>query len=450
MVAHRSLLLFALAAFAATTSLAQDVSNIDVLFDWFRKRGGVANAEAGVNKEGWRGLFAKEKIRANGTILAIPQSLVLNLGRETQPMSVHILRVLKEYKLGNHSRFWPHVATWPKPHEIVQECTMDDKFLPMWKAPYSPRDLRAPNCAVTPACFCSPPPPSARRRAPPWSARCREDVQLGCKRFVARIYADLQHEAGLKGWRALLRRLTKGSLHHELRAALRGQEVHISLKDVTYAAAITGTRYLAAPHRPADVIMLPVFDLANHRPGCPTYFKVDVKSGDLLMKAGEEYQAGDEICYEYGDMTDDYAVSAYGFLPEPRTPPRLAYVDERGFVDRPYEPRKVQPLTGPREALVSELARLEALRANLTATPDPLPRPEGAEAWVWDMFKALEGRRLAALEHEAGRVRALLEAAPAEEGVQGEGKGGEGGVGEAGAGGQGKETGQGQGQDKEL
>ncbi len=55
-----------------------------------------------------------------------------------------------------------------------------------------------------------------------------------------------------------------------------------------------------------------------------------------------------------------------------------------------------------------ELERLRGILQGLRATPDPLPpSPPGAD-YVYDMFKELERRRVAALEYEIRRLSAIL------------------------------------------
>ncbi|KAG2498278.1 hypothetical protein HYH03_003539 [Edaphochlamys debaryana] len=379
------------------TLLAQDTSLIDELFSWISKNGGVINAEVRINKDGVRGLFATERIPKLGLIASIPAACMINVGSQSQSASTHIMHVLREYKLGNNSRFWPYIKTWPKYHEMATECNMDDKYVPMWKSDHFP-ERPAPSISLMSSDSSSPAIPlpathdhgsGAAAMLPPWTS-CRE--------------------ANHQTWQGFLRRIWDGSANRELEYTIEevvGKDVEVTLADVKYAAAITVSRYLAVHGRPR-LMMAPIFDLANHDNHCTTYLESYVKSDYLHMKAGVDYEPGDEICYSYGDLRDDYAVSAYGFLPALEDPPRLAYVDHPGFEPRgAYRAPSDDRIAGPPEALRAEVQRLAAIRARITGTPDIVPRAEG-EDWVWDMMKQLEARRIAAIDYELARIAELL------------------------------------------
>ncbi|KAG2498288.1 hypothetical protein HYH03_003549 [Edaphochlamys debaryana] len=278
----------------------------------------------------------------------------MHLGNQSQTASTHIMQALREYKLGNKSRYWPFIKSWPKPGEVVAGCCMDDKYDAMWKAPY-------------------------------W-------------------------EAHHQGWRERLVSLWHDSTQHlgaTVKEAL-GKDVEVTLEDVKYAAAITLTRFLSLPGSRGAMIMAPIFDLANHDRHCANTLE-DFTADFLYLIAGRDYEPGEEICYSYGDLRDDVAVSGYGFLPALEDPPRLAYVDHWQFEGlRDWHGIDTEDdFDGTPEELQAEMRRLEGIRADILSMPDLVPKPEGDD-YVWNMMKELEARRIAAIDYEVTRLKELL------------------------------------------
>ncbi|KXZ55869.1 hypothetical protein GPECTOR_2g1420 [Gonium pectorale] len=173
----------------------------------------------------------------------------------------------------------------------------------------------------------------------------------------------------------------------------------------------SSTRYVLT-HRRRRLLMAPIFDLANHDRSCTTYL-TPYESGNMLhFVAGSDIKQGEEVCYSYGNMRDDYALIHYGFLPDLEDPPRLALVDHRDFKpDSPYTHEEAPddvPLEGEPEVLRAELQRLRNIHDELKATPDTMPpRPPG-EDYLYDTLKELERRRLNALSNEIQRLSFLL------------------------------------------
>ncbi len=54
------------------------------------------------------------------------------------------------------------------------------------------------------------------------------------------------------------------------------------------------TRYLATGTR-ARMIMVPIFDMANHRPDCPHSVSIYDDATELHMVAGRDVEAGEEV-----------------------------------------------------------------------------------------------------------------------------------------------------------
>ncbi|KAG2498286.1 hypothetical protein HYH03_003547 [Edaphochlamys debaryana] len=256
--------------------------------------------------------------------------------------------------MGDKSRFKPYVDSWPKPSEVVAQPNMDLKYVSMWKSEH-------------------------------WEKAHRD-------------------------WHAFLTSLWDGSMNPGLEWTVKEMvgDMPISLADIKYAVAIAGTRYVASAGR-TRLLMAPIYDMANHARTCKNYLSQYDKSDFLHLYAGEDLEAGDEICYAYGALRDDYAAAIYGFLPALEDPPRLAYVDHWQYkYDQRYSVKFTEePFDGTPEQVQVEIARLQAIQDKLRATPDSVPKPKHKD-YVYDMLKELERRRLNALEYEIKRLRNKL------------------------------------------
>ncbi|KXZ55874.1 hypothetical protein GPECTOR_2g1425 [Gonium pectorale] len=271
-------------------------------------------------------------------------------------MQVSVLTVLKELK-DPHSRFKPYVDSWPKPGEVVHTCNFDPKYAPMFKSPH-------------------------------WEQQVRD-------------------------WETHLQRLLSGDMDDSVEYTIREMvgNATVTLDDLKYACGIAFTRAVMSATR-NRMLLVPVFDMANHKLECRHYLS-EYQDGLMYFLAGEDIAEGQEICYGYGAMRDDYAVAHYGFLPELEDPPRLALVDHRGFnAESPYshdEAPSEEAFTGTAEEMDAELKRLVAIYEGLMRTPNPLPTKPPGEDYMYDTMKGLESRRINALQYEMQRLAGLLQ-----------------------------------------
>ncbi|KXZ55873.1 hypothetical protein GPECTOR_2g1424 [Gonium pectorale] len=167
----------------------------------------------------------------------------------------------------------------------------------------------------------------------------------------------------------------------------------VTLDDLKYACAIVNTRAVMRPGR-NRMLLVPVFDMANHRPNCRHYLS-EYRDDLVYFLAGEDVAEGQEICYGYGDMRDDYAVAHYGFLPALEGPPRLAMVDRRDLDPKSrysddYASND-EEFTGTTEEIEAELKRLVGIYKELRSTPDPLPPKPPGEDYVLQAERRRKG-----------------------------------------------------------
>ncbi|EFJ50972.1 hypothetical protein VOLCADRAFT_103616 [Volvox carteri f. nagariensis] len=335
---------------------SQPLDKIENLFKWVRDLGGEIHLEVKNNRHGVRGAFATKSFAENDVIAAIPSATIMNTGSFNESFAVPTLTVLRELK-DPHSRFKPYVDMWPKPDELVNSCNMDLKYAPMWKSAY-------------------------------W-------------------------EKNMRDWDLHLRALLAGELDADLEYTIKEMvgNAEVTLDDLKYACAISSTRYVSSLRR-RRLLMAPIFDLANHWRNCSSSLSA-YETGDFLyFMAGENINAGDEVCYSYGSLRDDYAVAHYGFLPDLEDPPRLALVDTPDYnPNKPYshdEPPSEEPFDGTPAELRAEMERLQLIYNEIKATPDVLPPTPKGQDYVYDLLKALEERRLNALAYEIRRIAGLL------------------------------------------
>eukprot|EP00386_Alphamonas_edax_P007648 GDKI01025455.1.p1 GENE.GDKI01025455.1~~GDKI01025455.1.p1 ORF type:complete len:362 (+),score=121.69 GDKI01025455.1:210-1295(+) len=345
--------LLALSLSAASTDAAQQdavQAKNERLVQWVRNFGGIVRGEVRVDPAtGMRGLFATERIGKGETILSVPSSLILNLSGGESSFLESTLRMLRELKLKDKSRFWPYIDSLPGPNEVLHSCNIDPHYLPMYKNDQlesSPRML-----------------------------------QDHLATLLSNDMSQLLHEPLL--------------LHEAV-----GNET-VTLDDLKYACALTNTRSVGGRNR---VLMVPVYDMANHRHDCTNHIEVYTQSvgANLVILAGSDLKPGDEICNHYGIHHDDYAVAHYGFLPPTHTPPKLAQVDER----QPPLPDSATHLE-----LQAELARLQAVLTDINSRPDtvtPRTHTPGGVDYVYATMKQLEQRRRDAIQHEMNRIRKLV------------------------------------------
>lgn len=338
----------------AACASAQPLDATQRMMEWVRQLGGMAKVEVKTNPNGVRGLFATEFVKQGESLASIPASAIMNAGALNSTLAVSTLTVLRELK-DPHTRFAPYLDVFDK--GVLNWCNMAPKYFPMWKADY-------------------------------W-------------------------ERTLPSWQAYMGRFHQGAINADLEITIEEAvgNATVTLDDLKYACAVASTRYVTAPNRPR-LVMVPIFDLCNHKLHCDHFLRSSPRGHSLEMVAGKDMQPGDEVCYSYGPMRDDYSVAYYGFLPDLESPPRLALVDHRAFDpedkyshdDAPAE----EPFVGTPAELRAELARLKGIYSKLKATPDALPQQPKGQDYVYDLLKELEGRRLAALRYEMGRISGLL------------------------------------------
>lgn len=348
---------FCCSVLLASLASGQPLDATAKLIQWVVDLGGTVNAVVKTNGEGFRGLFATRDIKEGEDVLAVPAAAIINAGGLKDSFAVPTMTVLRELK-DPHSRFKPYVDVFPSPSEVLNSCNMDRKYIPMWKSEY-------------------------------WEKNVAE-------------------------WLDYLDALLLGKLNPDIEVTIQEAvgNATVTIQDLQYACAISSTRYVSATRR-KRLIMVPVYDMANHKLECPHHINEYEASDFFRLIAGADVKEGEEICYSYGTLRDDYALSHYGFLPDVEDPPRLALVDHPDFKpeaqydhdDAPGE----EEFDGTPEESAAELARLKAIYDKLKATPDLLPPQPPGQDYTYDMLKELERRRLVSLAYEITRLSEVLE-----------------------------------------
>eukprot|EP00798_Chlamydomonas_sp_ICE-L_P020584 gene20584-27381_t len=161
-------------------------------------------------------------------------------------------------------------------------------------------------------------------------------------------------------------------------------------------------------HDGAAMLLIPIFDLANHRRNCTTNVVADKsKKGQKLFVAGEDLGPGDEICFGFkSHLRDDYAFINFGVVAEEEHPPRLFLVDHHLFDFRDEGASvKNQVFNGTEEEVKSELLRLHTLDKFLK---DAGVAPDKEDAGlVYNMLRTLQIRRRAGVTYEIKRLAQL-------------------------------------------
>ncbi|KAG2484693.1 hypothetical protein HYH03_016522 [Edaphochlamys debaryana] len=259
-----------------------------------------------------------------------------------------------------NSRFKPYINTWPQPEEVVNQHNLDPQYWRMLKSPYWEREL-------------------------------------------------------LK-WLRSAQALAEGTWDPALPLTIPEAVGHVAVSqaDVEHVSAIIASRSLGVFGRNLS-LLVPLVDMANHAPACPHYLSAYDGRRYLDLIAGAPIKAGQEVCYDYGDLRDDYAVAHYGFLPDLRgQPPRLSLVDHPGFDPAArHTPNSLPdtPFAGSPAEVEREVGRLLQIHLAITSTPADLLPAETKGQWVYGMLKELESRRLRAIEAEVTRLARELDAA---------------------------------------
>ncbi|KAL6765654.1 hypothetical protein V8C86DRAFT_506327 [Haematococcus lacustris] len=331
------------------------------LVEWVVASGGKVNGDSKYNKHGFRGLFATKSIKEGEPILTIPAACSINTGSVSGSFLTPALVVLRELR-HPASPYRPYLDIFPKPHELVTACNLDPKYLPL---------------------------------LPP--------------QLVAQV----------RSWQGYLAEALRGSNNLQLEYTVAevlggsGSNASLTLDELKYGCAVSSTRYVSSLER-KRLMMFPVFDLLNHRQHCPHTLAQYDEGDEMQLVAGEDVEAGEELCYNYGSMRDDYSVMHYGFVPELQDPPRLLEIDHHQ-----YNASKSNQAELSEERFSGTVAELRAELTRQRGTLTALAKVEEEQASstgrlptgqdpVYEMLLELQGRRLNALRYEVQRLEAYL------------------------------------------
>ncbi|KAG2447745.1 hypothetical protein HYH02_007203 [Chlamydomonas schloesseri] len=348
---------------AAAPKRPEDLA-ADDLVAWILESGGRANVEVRRNAAGVRGLYATRDIGAGQDIYSIPLACILNAG-DMQDFSLPTLALLREMHTPC-SRFAAYVRALPPPQHQFNGCNMPLRYVPLLQSSY-------------------------------W-------------------------EEQVLTWRSLLTRLLDGELNDSaavlLPEAVGRAADNMTLAELQYACSLASSRYITGEPR-QRMLLVPLFDMANHRPGCPHAVRsFERPDPSFRLVAGERICKGEEVCYSYGDMADDVALVHYGILVGGRhddpAAPRLLMVDHHLFDPAagnnmvppvPFEPGTDKERRREVKRLKGRLAQLRELDRQAAAQPAPQPEP-GYEHTL-ELLLRLQAIRREALEAEIGRLVAM-------------------------------------------
>eukprot|EP00197_Chlamydomonas_leiostraca_P010433 CAMPEP_0202863132 /NCGR_PEP_ID=MMETSP1391-20130828/3893_1 /ASSEMBLY_ACC=CAM_ASM_000867 /TAXON_ID=1034604 /ORGANISM="Chlamydomonas leiostraca, Strain SAG 11-49" /LENGTH=246 /DNA_ID=CAMNT_0049542733 /DNA_START=17 /DNA_END=757 /DNA_ORIENTATION=+ len=189
----------------------------------------------------------------------------------------------------------------------------------------------------------------------------------------------------------------------------------LTVDDLKYGCAISATRYVAVDKR-QRLMMIPVYDMANHVRDCPHYISAYDDGDEVHIIAGTDVQPGDEICYSYGHtMRDDYAVMHYGFVPDLEDPPRLLQIDHHEFDPaKHHQEINTERFEGTPEEVRKELERQQKTLARLEQMDEARKgqdKPAPGTDYIHDTLTELQWRRRNALRYEVNRLKGALAAA---------------------------------------
>lgn len=330
-------------------SLSTQLSPAEQSFlQWVLDKGGEFNVEIATDEKGLRGLYATRTIRKDELIFSVPGSVIMNLGSAGETFSVPIFNYLRELK-NPTSRFKPYMDTLPKLNEMVDWYSAPAEYLAML-----------------------------------------QDEEL--EKQITEYQLNLHH-------------LHKGEYNDmlEITALEAVGDAPLSFDDLAYAALVTSTRYLSTEPRDR-LLMVPIFDLANHRTGCPHYTEYR-NSLFLTMRAGEDIMEGDEVCSFYGELRLDESLLRYGYV-LPDEPPALAAIDHYAFNGSHVPYHDVFPEDSSAEAIQEEIARLLVRLDRLKTVQNPgvITGHERMHALLLEY----QHKRAQALRLEIRRLQAIL------------------------------------------
>eukprot|EP00195_Chlamydomonas_chlamydogama_P006162 CAMPEP_0202890664 /NCGR_PEP_ID=MMETSP1392-20130828/995_1 /ASSEMBLY_ACC=CAM_ASM_000868 /TAXON_ID=225041 /ORGANISM="Chlamydomonas chlamydogama, Strain SAG 11-48b" /LENGTH=357 /DNA_ID=CAMNT_0049574279 /DNA_START=49 /DNA_END=1122 /DNA_ORIENTATION=+ len=318
---------------------------------WVLDNGGMIKTKVDVSKNGIRGLYAKEAVKAGDYLATIPSSVILNAGSVHGDFMSPMMTLLREMHTPC-TRFKPYLDIMPKKGEIINACNLPYEYLPLLQSSY-------------------------------W-------------------------DGFIRGWQSYMDQALQGEVTRHMEYTFKEVvgNVNLTLDDVKHACALTSTRYVSTDSVRARLIMVPIYDMANHWHKCPHTISVYDNADELHIIAGKDVEAGEEICYPYGSMRDDYAVLHYGYLPEAQVPPRLLMIDRHDF--NPEDHGKgvgEEDFSGTPEEVAAEVKRLQGILDQVEDFTDPLKHPPGKDT-LYDLLISLRERRRVALKHEIGRLQA--------------------------------------------
>ncbi|KAJ9517416.1 hypothetical protein QJQ45_016792 [Haematococcus lacustris] len=188
----------------------------------------------------------------------------------------------------------------------------------------------------------------------------------------------------------------------------------VTLDDLKYACALSTTRYVTVEKRDR-VMMIPIFDLSNHKRICPHTTTALDNGDEVSVLVGEDVEADTELCYSYNPhMRDDYGVLNYGFLPELEDPPRLLQIDHPAYnvtdpnKDLPEEPFSAESIDGYQQEMARLTELLQSLeQVDLAFNASAWPAP-GTD-YIFDMLMGLRQRRRDAIRYEVARLASKIE-----------------------------------------
>ncbi|KAL6752581.1 hypothetical protein V8C86DRAFT_2751589 [Haematococcus lacustris] len=323
---------------------------------WVIAHGGMTKAEYGYNKRGFRGIFAKEAIKKGDPIMIIPASCSINVGSLTGSFLTPSLLLLRELRHPD-SRFKPYLNIFPKRDEVVNACNLDKKYWHMLPTPL---------------------------------------LNM------------------VQGWQGHMEAALNGevNLHLEYtpREVLGNINGSLTLDDLKYACALSSTRYVSTNAR-QRLMMFPLFDLMNHQHQCLHFLSNYDEADEEQVIAGKDVEAGEELCYGYGTMRDDYAVMHYGFLPDLEDPPRLLELDHHQYDSSSMHQSNLseERFEGTEAELQAELSRQQATLKTLQEEEDTDSRVVKGQDPVYDVLKELQWRRRNALRYEIKRLQEALQ-----------------------------------------
>uniref|UniRef100_A0A7S0RL19 SET domain-containing protein n=1 Tax=Chlamydomonas leiostraca TaxID=1034604 RepID=A0A7S0RL19_9CHLO len=344
-------------AIALAPAFAKEKYDYAELEQWVIDNGGWINTRIGLNSQGYRGLFTKVKAESGTALAKIPASTMINCGSLDGSVTTGALIVLREM-FDKHSRFAPYMKVWPKRGEVYNTCNFPTKYLPLLESEYWER--------------------------------------------MVNITQDY------------LAATLKGEVNGELEVTVKEMvgNVKVTDEDLQYACAIASTRYVTIEMR-KRLMMVPIFDMKNHKRICRhTTSALDDKDYMEII-AGEDVEAGDELCYSYNDqMRDDYGVLNYGFLPDLEDPPRLLQIDHHQFdPNKDTQALEEGGFHGSHAEIRDEIARLKDIQKTLEAYDknwDASKWPKPGKDWYFDALVGLKQRRRTAIKYEVARLEKLL------------------------------------------